>query len=73
LKLTLGSGTPVEIEKGELAVEHGCLVLYQHKDKEKKKVGLGEVPYSKELILAYCLHPGETVRKISEGVYDVQF
>jgi hypothetical protein len=71
IKLTIGSGTPLETE-GEIVIEHGCVMLYHHKPKEKKKVGLGETPYTMELICGYCLHPGETIRKVGEGVYDVQ-
>lgn len=56
MKLTIGNGTPIEAEKGELAVEHGCVIL-------KNEMG--------RLIIAYCLHHGETVRMVSKGAYEV--
>ena len=72
MKLTIGASTPLSVEKGEVVVEQGCVILYEHKAKDKKKVGLGECAYSRELIVAYCLHPGESVRRIQEGEFDVQ-
>lgn len=57
IKLTIGNGTPIETEKGEIEVEHNCVILRNH---------LGQI------IIAYCLHPGESVRAVSKGVYDVQ-
>jgi len=60
LKLTIGAGTPIEVKSGSISVDNGCVVMME---KRKSKT---------ELVIAYRLHPGETLRRIAEGVYDVQ-
>lgn len=60
MKLTIGAGTPLEVKAGTVSVENGCVVMMEKRTK------------GSELVIAYRLHPGESLRRISEGVYDVQ-
>lgn len=71
MKLTLGQGTPVEAEHGYVDTDGPCVRLMQiipsanPKDRVKSQDNV--------LVVAYHLKPGETVRRTSEGDYDVQF
>jgi hypothetical protein len=60
--LKLKSGTPVEVEKGKVCIEGGCVVLYElRKD------------FSTSLVIAHQLQPGETVRRTGEDDYIVEY
>lgn len=61
--LTLKSGTKVEVKKGYVSVTGQCVVLMSE-DK------MGEW----NLHLAYCLQPGEIVRRTEDGEdYSVEY
>lgn len=62
MKLKIGNGTPIEVKAGNVSVQDGCVLMTENKGK-----GNGS-----ELVIAYRLHPGESLRRIAEGVYDVQ-
>lgn len=50
------------MKAGNVSVQDGCVLMTENKGK-----GNGS-----ELVIAYRLHPGESLRRIAEGVYDVQ-
>lgn len=63
MKLKIANGTA--IEGHGIAVECGVLKLYGEPE------GKG-VNCLKPVLLAYCLHPGESVRRVNtEGDYEV--
>lgn len=64
MKLTIGAGTPLEVKAGTISVQDGCVLMME----KKNKTGVERM----ELVIAYRLHPGESLRRIAEGEYDVQ-
>lgn len=62
VSLKLKSGTAVEVERGEVYMVGSCVVLEEHKLNGEEL-----------LVTSYCLFPGEIVRRVSEGVYVVEF
>ena len=68
MKLTIGNGTAVESNKSpHVSINGGCVTMVEReKDESGNLCGVS-------LLLAYCLRPGETVRRTADGDYDVQF
>lgn len=75
MKLTIGNGTPIELERGIVAAEGGCVVL--HEDTTVKATGLENGRFlshpedTKSLVLIYRLRDGESLRRVREGEYEI--
>ena len=69
MKLTIGSGTPVDVKDGVVSIEHGCVILQAPRGSEEDKRFYLD---TMELILAYKLRDGEYVRRMASEAYDVQ-
>jgi len=52
------------VKAGTISVQDGCVLMME----KKNKTGVERM----ELVIAYRLHPGESLRRIAEGEYDVQ-
>ena len=60
--LKIKSGSPVEVKKGLVELTGQCVALYEiGKNNEER------------MVLAYCLSPGETVKRVKEDDYIVEF
>ena len=58
VSLKLKSGTEVEADGGHVKVFSSCAILYDEDD---------------NIVIAYCLIPGEIVRRVEEGKYVVEY
>lgn len=54
--LTLKSGTKTEVKDGSVVMAGNCVLLSDHRPR-----------ISSTLVIAYCLAPGEIVRRQGEG------
>jgi hypothetical protein len=62
LKLKINESSVIEVESGIVSVEGGCAVLRELAEQ-------GFMP----IVVAYCLKPGEKLRRISEEEYAVEY
>lgn len=62
MKLTIGETSVFEVKKGFVTVGGPCVVFVE------KKESMAE-----QLVVAYCLKPGDKVRRISEEEYAVEY
>jgi hypothetical protein len=63
LKLTIGETSVFEEKQGFVKIEGSCVCL----------MDAGEWIGGARLVVAYCLKPGEKVRRISEEEYAVEY
>lgn len=66
MKLTIKQGTAVEVENGYVEMDGPTVTLMALLYK-------GTKDERRELVVAYHMLPGETVRRIKEGEYEVQY
>jgi hypothetical protein len=62
LKLTIGETSVFEVKKGGVEIVGSCVVLNESTEN-----------LAQRLVVAYCLKPGDKVRRISEGEYAVEY
>ena len=62
MKLTIGETSVFEVPKGIVEIDGGCAVLREIKSN-----------MSERMVVAYCLKPGDKVRRISEEEYAVEY
>lgn len=61
VSLKLKGGTPEVVENGYVTLDGHAVGLYELKGEDSI------------LIVGYCMVPGEAVRRLSEGVYAVEY
>ena len=61
ISLKLKGGTKIEAKDGWISVDGSCVTLYD------------VVRSENVLLIGYCLIPGETVRRVKEGEYEIEF
>ena len=60
--LKIKTGTPVKVNKGLVEINGPCVVLSEIDKNEEER-----------MVLAYCLIPGETVKRVEGDDYIVEF
>ena len=63
MKITLSGGTAIEEEGGVVQLDSTVISMY----KRPKQA------HAAELVFAYCLRPGEQIRRVSKDEYEVIF
>lgn len=63
MKITIGAGSVIEEEGGSIRLDSAVISMYSQ----------GATPSKTRLVFAYCLRPGEQIRRVSENEYEVIF